>query len=112
MCIKLKRLYRITSIHQRKLSKCAETLITIMVTDITQLLQQNNPFLSFDDFEKVIHAFVSVRLEYCNSLYVSVCQTALNPFQLVPNAASRSIFPLSWLLWAGCQCSIGLILSS
>ena len=34
-------------------------------------------FLSRPDLEKVIHAFISSRLDYCNSLYQRVKETAL-----------------------------------
>ena len=41
------------------------------------------------DLEKVIHAFISSRLDYCNSLYVGIGQSELNRLQLVQNAAAR-----------------------
>ncbi len=31
-----------------------------------RLLSKEKPFLSFKDFEKVIHAFILSRLDYCN----------------------------------------------
>jgi len=46
-------------------------------------------FLSPSDFEKIIHAFISVRLDYCNLLYVGVIQVLLNRLQLVMNASAR-----------------------
>ncbi len=53
------------------------------------LVAKVKPFLSFKDCEKVVHAFVFSRLDYCNSLYVGVCQTTLNRLQLLQNAAAR-----------------------
>ncbi|KAF7662388.1 hypothetical protein LDENG_00237930 [Lucifuga dentata] len=53
-----------------------------------RLLTKVKPLLCFSDFEKVIHAFVSSRLDYCNSLYVGINQS-LNHLQLVQNAATR-----------------------
>ncbi len=47
------------------------------------------PFLSSSDFERISHAFISVRLDYCNSLYVGFNQVLLNCLQLVQNAAAR-----------------------
>ncbi len=47
------------------------------------------PFLSSSDFERIIHAFISVRLDYCNSLYVGISQVLLNRLQLVQNVAAR-----------------------
>ncbi len=54
-----------------------------------RLVAKVKPFLSFKDCEKVIHAFVFSRLDYCNYLYVGVCQTTLNRLQLLQNAAAR-----------------------
>jgi len=46
--------------------------------------------MSFKDFEKVIHAFISSWLDYCNSLYVGVGVSQTNRLQLVQKAASPS----------------------
>ncbi len=46
-------------------------------------------FLSFKDLETVIHAFISSRLDYCNSLYLGVAQSCLSRLQLVQNVAAR-----------------------
>ncbi len=37
----------------------------------------------------MIHAFVSTRLDYCNSLYVGINQSSLARLQMVQNAAAR-----------------------
>ncbi len=67
------------------------------------------PFLSVQDFERVIHAFISSRLDYCNSLYMGINQASLNRLQMVQNAAARlltgvrkrehitPVFALHWL---------------
>lgn len=54
-----------------------------------RLLSKVKSFLSFNDFEKVIHAFISTRLDYCNALYAGVSQASLSRLQLVQNAAAR-----------------------
>ncbi len=54
-----------------------------------RLLSKVKSCLSFNDFERVIHAFISSRLDYCNALYVGVSQTSLSRLQLVQNAAAR-----------------------
>uniref|UniRef100_A0A8C6SKQ3 Reverse transcriptase domain-containing protein n=1 Tax=Neogobius melanostomus TaxID=47308 RepID=A0A8C6SKQ3_9GOBI len=41
------------------------------------------------DAEKLIHAFVSSRLDYCNSLLAACPKSSLKSFQLVQNAAAR-----------------------
>ncbi len=45
--------------------------------------------LSFNDLEVVIHAFISTRLDYCNTLYAGINQFSLSRLQLVQNAAAR-----------------------
>ena len=45
--------------------------------------------MSFKDFEKVIHAFISSWLDYCNGLYVGVGVSQTNRLQLVQKAAAR-----------------------
>ncbi len=45
--------------------------------------------LSFQDLEIVIHAFITSRLDYCNSLYVGLPQSSLSRLQMVQNAAAR-----------------------
>ncbi len=45
--------------------------------------------LSTQTFEKVIHAFVTSRLDYCNSLYYGINQSSMERLQLVQNAAAR-----------------------
>ena len=54
-----------------------------------RILSKVKAFLSFADFEKVIHAFISTRLDYCNELYFGVSQNCLHRLQLVQNAAAR-----------------------
>lgn len=39
--------------------------------------------------EKVVHAFVSSHLDYCNVLYLGVSQASLSRLQLVQNSAAR-----------------------
>nr|XP_061839065.1 uncharacterized protein LOC133621161 isoform X1 [Nerophis lumbriciformis]XP_061839075.1 uncharacterized protein LOC133621161 isoform X1 [Nerophis lumbriciformis] len=47
------------------------------------------PLLSRHDLEKLIHAFISTRLDYCNALYVGISQASLARLQLVQNSAAR-----------------------
>ncbi len=54
-----------------------------------RLLSKAKSFLSFKNLEKVIHAFITSKLDYCNSLYIGISQTALSRLQLVQNAAAR-----------------------
>ncbi len=54
-----------------------------------RLLSKAKPFLSFKNLEKVIHDFITSKLDYCNSLNTGISQTALSRLQLVQNAAAR-----------------------
>ncbi len=47
------------------------------------------PYLPCKEFESVIHAFITSRLDYCNSLYVGLDQSSLQRLQLVQNAAAQ-----------------------
>lgn len=46
-------------------------------------------FLSKDDAEKLIHAFVTSRLDYCNVLFSGLPNTYIKNLQRVQNAAAR-----------------------
>ncbi len=56
-----------------------------------RLLSKIKSFLSFGDFERVIHAIISTQPDYCNALYVGVSQASLSRLQLVQNAAARQL---------------------
>ena len=45
--------------------------------------------LTLQDLEKLIHAFISSRLDYCNSLFSTLSCASLHRLQLVQNAAAR-----------------------
>ncbi|XP_074476551.1 uncharacterized protein LOC141758790 [Sebastes fasciatus] len=47
------------------------------------------PSLTPPTAEKLIHAFISSRLDYCNSLLYGISNTSINKLQLVQNAAAR-----------------------
>lgn len=47
------------------------------------------PFLSKRDLETVIHAFITSRLDYCNSLLIRVGQGTLSCLQLAQNAVAQ-----------------------
>ncbi|XP_059203563.1 uncharacterized protein LOC131982996 [Centropristis striata] len=52
------------------------------ITKIRHILSQN-------DAEKLVHAFVTSRLDFCNSLLSGCSNKSLKPLQLVQNAAAR-----------------------
>ena len=52
-------------------------------------LSKIRPFLSSADLEKVLHAFIGSRLDYCNALYSGISRRNVRRLQLVQNAAAR-----------------------
>ena len=54
-----------------------------------RLLAKVKPYLLTKDLEKVIHALITSRIDYCNSIYVGIDQSALHRLQVVQNAAAR-----------------------
>ncbi len=83
-----------------------------------RMISRLKPILSFKDLETVIHAFITSRLDYCNSLYVGICQRHLSRLQIVQNAAARLLTGMKkgiillqyYLLFTGYQFSTGSIL--
>ena len=61
------------------------------------------------DLEKVIHAFISTRVTYRNTLYVGVSHASLYRLQLIQNAAKSTSLPF-WPPSTGSQCVTELIL--
>ncbi len=45
--------------------------------------------LSVSDAEKLVHAFMTSRLDYCNALLGSCPASSINKLQIVQNAAAR-----------------------
>ncbi|KAF7661531.1 hypothetical protein LDENG_00259890 [Lucifuga dentata] len=54
-----------------------------------RLISKVRPFLSFSDLEKVIHTFITSRLDYCNTLYSGISKGNIHRLQLIQNAAVR-----------------------
>uniref|UniRef100_A0A8C6LI35 Reverse transcriptase domain-containing protein n=1 Tax=Nothobranchius furzeri TaxID=105023 RepID=A0A8C6LI35_NOTFU len=52
-------------------------------------LAKVKPFLSRHDLETVVHAFITVRLDYCNSVLFGVSKGSIARLQMVQNAAAR-----------------------
>ena len=67
-----------------------DTHVTKVVQScFAQLRQQTKirSFLSSADLEKVIHAFISSSLDYCNALYSGTSKQNIQRLQLIQNAA-------------------------
>lgn len=54
-----------------------------------QLRNEVRQFSNFNDTEKLIHGFISSRLDYCNALFSSLNYRNFSRLQLVQNAAAR-----------------------
>lgn len=47
------------------------------------------PIVSYQELEMLIHAFISSRIDYCNSLFPALKKSALSRLQSIQNAAAR-----------------------
>lgn len=54
-----------------------------------RLISKIKAYIPPGDLEKVVHAFITNRLDYCNALYVGLDQSSIQRLQLVQNAAAR-----------------------
>ncbi len=50
---------------------------------------RNIAMLSVSDAEKLVHAFMTSRLDYCNALLGACPASSINKLQIVQNAADR-----------------------
>lgn len=49
------------------------------------------PFLSLSDAEKLVHALVSSRLDYCNALLIGIPGSSIQRLQYIQNCAARVV---------------------
>lgn len=56
-----------------------------------RILAKVKSYLCRNDLERVVHAFITSRLDYCNSLYAGLDRSCLHRLQLVQNAAARML---------------------
>lgn len=52
-------------------------------------LAKLRPLLSLSDAEKLVHAFISSRLDYCNALLIGPTSKNIQKLQYVQNSAAR-----------------------
>ena len=50
------------------------------------------PFMNQNDAEKLIHAFISSRIDYCNTLFTGLPKKTIARLQLIQNSAARLQF--------------------
>lgn len=60
--------------------KFNKQISSVLQKNFFQLLQiaKLKSVLSRHDLEKIMHAFISTRLDYCNALYAGVSQSSLS----------------------------------
>ena len=71
-----------------KLSKQVSSVVQASFFQL-RLLAKVKPYLPPKDLERVIHALITSRIDYCNSLYFGIDQASLHRLQVVQNAAAR-----------------------
>lgn len=71
-----------------KLDKKINSVVKSCFLQLRQLTKVKS-FLSFKDFQRIIHIFILTRLDYCYGLYVGISQASLSRLQMVQNAAAR-----------------------
>ncbi len=84
----------------------SELSFDVQVTKVVQAcfaqlrqLTKIKSFFSVADLQKVIHAFISSRLDYCNALYSGISQRNLQRLQLIQNAAAwLVVYIFPWLI--------------
>ena len=54
-------------------------------------IEKIRDFVSQQDLEKLMHAFVSSRLDYCNALLTGLPKKSIKQLQLIQNAAARTL---------------------
>uniref|UniRef100_A0A3B4GYQ8 Reverse transcriptase domain-containing protein n=1 Tax=Pundamilia nyererei TaxID=303518 RepID=A0A3B4GYQ8_9CICH len=71
--------------------KLDKQVSTVVKTSFHQLclISKAKPYIPHKDMEKLIHAFITSRLDYCNSLYLGLQSSLLQRLQLVQNAAAH-----------------------
>lgn len=52
-------------------------------------IAQIKGFLSKQDMEKLVHAFILSRLDYCNGIFTGLTKKSIRQLQLIQNAAAR-----------------------
>lgn len=71
--------------------KLEKQISSVVKTSFFQLrlLGKVKLYLPQSQLEKVVHALITNRLDYCNSLYYGLDQSSIHRLQLVQNAAAR-----------------------
>uniref|UniRef100_A0A3Q4HRN5 Reverse transcriptase domain-containing protein n=1 Tax=Neolamprologus brichardi TaxID=32507 RepID=A0A3Q4HRN5_NEOBR len=72
-----------------KLEKQVSTVVKKNSFYQLRQISKAKPFLPLKDLEKLIHAFITSRLDYCNSLYSGLQHSSLLWLELIQNAAVR-----------------------
>ena len=54
-------------------------------------LRHIRSFFNRPNFESLMHAFITSRLDYCNSLFTNISQSTINQLQSIQNYAARLI---------------------
>uniref|UniRef100_A0A3P9NRW5 Reverse transcriptase domain-containing protein n=1 Tax=Poecilia reticulata TaxID=8081 RepID=A0A3P9NRW5_POERE len=71
-----------------KLDKQVSSVVKLSFYHL-RLLAKVKSYFCFKDFEGLIHAFITTRLDYCNSLYKGMDKSQIQRLRMIQNAAAR-----------------------
>lgn len=83
--------------HALKFDKQINSVVKSSFYQLRQIAKLKS-ILLFKDLEKVIHTFITSRLDYCNSLYMGVCQSSFARFSLFKMLRPDYLFSLAYEL--------------
>ena len=78
------------SIAIEKLNLCISDIRTWMIKNKLKINDSKTDMLSDDACSQLIHALVTVRIDYCNSLLYGLPEYSLDRLQKILNTAARS----------------------